>query len=69
MSLFLVNLRFDLVLNRNIFSMAVTLLLLIAAIVIVLCVILNNVSNKLGIPMLLAFILLGMLFGTDTISL
>ena len=51
--------------NRNIFSMAVTLFLLVAAIVIVLCVILNNVSNKIGIPMLLAFILLGMAFGSD----
>ena len=45
--------------------MAVTLFLLVAAIVIVLCVILNNVSNKIGIPMLLAFILLGMAFGSD----
>lgn len=47
--------------------MAVTLFLLISAIVIVLCVILNNISNKIGIPMLLAFILLGMAFGTDGI--
>ena len=41
--------------------MTLTLLLLVAAIVIVLCVVLNNVSNKIGIPMLLAFILLGMI--------
>lgn len=47
--------------------MAVTVFLLISAIVIVLCVILNNISNKIGIPMLLAFILLGMAFGTDGI--
>ena len=47
--------------------MAVNLFLLISAIVIVLCVVLNNVSNKIGIPMLLAFILLGMVFGSDGI--
>ena len=47
--------------------MTLTLLLLVAAIVIVLCVVLNNVSNKIGIPMLLAFILLGMAFGSDGI--
>ena len=45
--------------------MTLTLLLLVAAIVIVLCVVLNNVSNKIGIPMLLAFILLGMAFGSS----
>ena len=45
--------------------MAVTVFLLVSAIVIVLCVILNNISNKIGIPMLLAFILLGMVFGSD----
>ncbi len=48
--------------------MSLSLLLLIAAIVILLCVGLNNVSNKLGIPMLLAFMLLGMLFGSDGIG-
>ncbi|HIZ87603.1 MAG TPA: potassium/proton antiporter [Candidatus Coprenecus pullistercoris] len=47
--------------------MALTILLLIAAIVIALCVVLNNISNKIGIPMLLAFILLGMSFGSDGI--
>lgn len=41
--------------------------LLIAAVVILLCIFLNKISNKLGIPMLLAFILLGMLFGSDGI--
>lgn len=41
--------------------------LLIAAIVILLCIFLNKISNKLGIPMLLAFILLGMIFGSDGI--
>ena len=47
--------------------MGLSILLLISAIVIVLCVVLNNISNKIGIPMLLAFILLGMLFGSDGI--
>ena len=39
-------------------------LLLITAVIFA-CVLLNKVSNKLGIPTLLAFILLGMLFGSD----
>lgn len=39
--------------------------LILTAIVIFLCVFLNKMSNKLGIPVLLAFILLGMAFGTD----
>lgn len=39
--------------------------LLISAIVIIACVLLNRISNKLGVPMLLAFIGLGMLFGSD----
>ena len=42
-------------------------LLILAAVVVTLCVILNRVSNKIGIPMLLGFMLLGMLFGTDGI--
>lgn len=29
------------------------------------CSALNKISSKIGIPMLLAFILLGMLFGSD----
>lgn len=37
----------------------------IAAVVILLCVLFNKLSTKLGVPMLLAFILLGMVFGTD----
>lgn len=44
-----------------------TELLLIAAAVIALCVVLNKISGKLGIPMLLGFIVLGMLFGSDGI--
>ncbi|MDO5111522.1 MAG: potassium/proton antiporter [Clostridia bacterium] len=39
--------------------------LLMAAAVIVACVIFNRISSKLGIPTLLAFILLGMFFGAD----
>lgn len=37
----------------------------VAAVVILLCVFFNMLSSKLGVPMLLAFILLGMVFGTD----
>ncbi len=40
-------------------------LLLMVAIVIFACIALNRISSKLGIPMLLAFILLGMFFGSD----
>lgn len=43
--------------------MAITIT--VAAVVILLCVLFNKLSNKLGVPMLLAFILLGMVFGTD----
>lgn len=39
--------------------------LLIVAIVILLCVLLNRLTHRLGVPMLLAFIMLGMLFGED----
>lgn len=39
-------------------------LLMVAAIIIA-CVIFNKISGRLGIPMLLAFIVLGMVFGTD----
>lgn len=41
--------------------------MILTAIVIFLCVFLNKISHKLGIPVLLAFILLGMLFGSDGI--
>ncbi len=40
-------------------------MLLLVAIVIFACIALNKISSKLGIPMLLAFILLGMFFGSD----
>nr|WP_312577278.1 potassium/proton antiporter [Sedimentibacter sp.] len=39
-------------------------ILLIAAIILI-CLSLNKISNKLGMPMLFAFIMLGMLFGSD----
>lgn len=39
--------------------------LLLTAFIILLCVLLNKVSFHLGMPMLLGFILLGMLFGSD----
>lgn len=42
-----------------------TLNLLLAATVMLACVICNKISNRIGTPMLLAFILLGMFFGTD----
>ena len=41
--------------------------ILLVSAVILLCLSLNKMSNKLGIPMLLAYILLGMMFGTDGI--
>lgn len=41
--------------------------LLIAAAVIMLCVLFNKLSGRLGVPMLLAFIVLGMLLGSDGI--
>lgn len=42
-------------------------MLILVSVVIILCVIFNKVSGKLGVPMLLFFILLGMLFGSDGI--
>lgn len=42
-----------------------TSFLLLTAIVIFACVFLNRVSDKLGIPVLFAFFLLGMFFGSD----
>lgn len=44
-----------------------TTYLIIVTIVIFACVFLSRVSNRLGIPALLLFILLGMLFGSDGI--
>lgn len=39
--------------------------ILIVAFIVLLCVLFNKLSSKIGVPMLLAFILLGMVFGTD----
>lgn len=41
--------------------------LILIAIIIVSCVLLNNASLRIGMPMLLAFIMLGMLFGNNGI--
>ena len=38
---------------------------LFTAVVLIACLLCNRLSNKLGIPMLLAFIILGMFFGSD----
>ena len=39
--------------------------LLLVAVIIIVCVVFRRVSGKLGFPMLLAFMLLGMVFGSD----
>lgn len=39
--------------------------LLLISVVILCCILLNRISSRLGIPMLLVFILLGMFFGSD----
>ena len=41
------------------------LFLILSAAVIIMCVLVNKISNKIGVPVLLAFIALGMLFGSD----
>ena len=43
------------------------ILLALVSIVIVTCVLCNKLSNKMGVPVLLAFILLGVAFGSDGI--
>lgn len=40
-------------------------IIFLAAIIIIACVVCNRISSKLGIPMLLIFIMLGMFFGSD----
>ncbi len=44
-----------------------TLKLIVGAVIIIACIISNKVSSKMGMPMLLAFIVLGMIFGSDGI--
>lgn len=39
--------------------------LLLITLILIVCVLGNKFSNRIGVPMLLAFILLGMLFGSD----
>ncbi|SCP96896.1 potassium/proton antiporter [Anaerobium acetethylicum] len=39
--------------------------LFITAVIIIICILFNKISSKIGIPTLFAFILLGMLFGSD----
>lgn len=41
--------------------------LLLVAVVIVICVLANKLSSRIGMPVLLAFIILGMIFGSDGI--
>lgn len=40
--------------------------LLLVAVIITICVILNNATSRIGVPVLLAFIMLGMLFGNNS---
>ena len=42
-----------------------TLFLILIGIIILMCIWLNNVSSRIGLPTLLAFIVLGMLFGNN----
>jgi len=41
--------------------------LALVAVIIVICILLNNASTKMGVPVLLAFILLGIVFGNNGI--
>ncbi|MFR3728161.1 potassium/proton antiporter [Lacrimispora sp.] len=43
------------------------LYLIVAAIICILCILASNLSYRIGVPSLLLFILLGMMFGTDGI--
>lgn len=40
-------------------------ILIVCAVVIIICILCNKIASRLGIPMLLAFIVLGMLFGSE----
>lgn len=44
-----------------------TAYILLISVIILICLLLNKVSSKFGVPMLLVFIILGMLFGSDGI--
>lgn len=43
------------------------LYLIVAAVICIICILASNLSYKIGVPSLLLFILLGMMFGTDGI--
>ncbi len=43
------------------------IMLLVGAIIVLICVVTNKITNKIGIPVLLGFIVLGMIFGSDGI--
>lgn len=45
--------------------MTMTYYILLFSLIIIMCVISNKISNRFGIPVLLAFICLGMFFGSD----
>lgn len=45
--------------------MGLTLMLIVFAVIVIICVFFDRITSKLGVPMLLAFILLGMVFGSD----
>ena len=45
--------------------MALTVMLIVIAVIVIICVFFDRITSKLGVPMLLAFILLGMVFGSD----
>ena len=47
--------------------MGLTLMLIVIAVIVIICVFFDRITSKLGVPMLLAFILLGMVFGSDGI--
>jgi len=42
-------------------------ILLIVSFIILLCIVLNLITSKIGVPVLLAFILLGMVFWSEGI--
>ena len=52
-------------LNKGGAGMAETMLMI--SLIIVLCVVLSKVSSRMGVPVLLFFIILGMVFGSDGI--
>ncbi|MFT4005970.1 MAG: cation:proton antiporter [Lacrimispora sp.] len=43
------------------------LYLIVSAVICIICILASNLSYKIGVPSLLLFILLGMMFGTDGI--